>query len=92
MCLSMMAFFILQLRPTSTLSMMTDSSTSAQLRTITLYDSTELRTVAPLMMHPCETMESTALPIRGDLESGWLKTNLAGGNWRWCVRIGQRLP
>ena len=45
----------------------------------------DLRTVAPLMMSPPETSESTAMPRRPSSS----KTNLAGGNCSWWVPIGQ---
>ena len=39
----------------------------------------------PDTMHPAETMESMAVPVR----PASANTNFAGGYWRWWVRIGQ---
>ncbi|MNY07749.1 hypothetical protein D3C86_1405660 [compost metagenome] len=55
---------------------MTESSTLAQLWTLTPENSIELVTVAPEMMQPLEISESIATPRR----SLSLNTNLAGGS------------
>ena len=56
-------------------------------RTTTMGESTEWLTVAPEMMQPGETIESTAVPVRP-----WLPwTNFAGGRLMPdVVWIGQR--
>lgn len=58
--LSMIARRMRQLRPISTLFKTTESLTSEKLWVRTLGDSTELRIVDPLTMHPCDTIDPTA--------------------------------
>jgi hypothetical protein len=49
-------------------------------------DRTELMAFPPLMMHPAETIESISITIPYPTSP---KKNLAGGYWRWYVRMGQ---
>jgi hypothetical protein len=74
--LSITTFFRIAPAPIRTSGNTTASSRKAPSLTRTLENSTECLTVAPLMMQPPETIESTAMPRRFSSS----KTNLAGGN------------
>src|SRR5579862_5711482 len=73
-----------QRRPTLTCENKMQSSTSEYEFTRTSGERTEFFTAPPDTMHPFETIESSAVPVRPDSAN----TNFAGGYWRWCVRIG----
>src|SRR5690242_4137582 len=73
-----------QCRPTFTCEHKMLVSTCEYEFTRTSGESTLLVTEPPEMMHPMETMESCASPVR----PGSLKTNFAGGYCRMCVRMG----
>src|SRR5689334_18067334 len=83
----MMELRMRQCRPMFTWEKMMLESTSEYEFTRTSGESTLLRTVPPERMQPGHTMESIAVPVR----PGSPKTNLAGGYWRWWVRMGQCL-
>ena len=57
----------------------TESSIVQKLCTRTLENSSERRTVEPLMMQPPDTIESTAMPRRPSSSN----TNFAGGSCSW---------
>src|SRR5690348_1897916 len=82
---SMMARRTRQWRPMLTWLKIMLESTWAKELTRTSGDRMLLRTCPPEMMQPDETMESSDTPMR----VGSAKTNLAGGYWRWWVRMGQ---
>src|SRR5258708_24515996 len=76
-----------QCLPIFTCEKMMHDSTSAYEFTRTSGDRTLVLTWLPEMMHPDDTTESTAMPVR----PGSLKTNFAGGYCLWGVRIRQAL-
>ena len=51
----------------------------------TLLNNTELLTMEPDTMQPPDTMVLMAWPCLPSASC----TNLAGGNWRWLVQMGQ---
>ena len=53
-------------------------------KTVVMGYSIDSRTVAPEIIQPPDTIESTAMPRRVSS----LKTNFAGGCWRWKVQMG----
>src|SRR5579885_186685 len=83
----MIARRIRQCRPIFTCEKMMLESTSVYEFTRTSWDSTLLRTSAPDTIHPADTIELIAMPVR----PGSPKTNFAGGYCRTRVPIGQFL-
>ena len=83
--MSTTVFFSTVPRPTSTLGMTTESSIVQQSWTRTFENSSDRRTIEPLMMQPLATIESIAVPRRPSSSN----TNFAGGSCSWYVQIGQ---
>src|SRR5579864_2868017 len=81
---SRIALRMRQRRPTLTCENRMESSTSVYEFTRTSGERMEFFTMPPETMHPLETMESSAVPVRPDSAN----TNFAGGYCRWWVRIG----
>src|SRR3989338_4851523 len=84
--LSIMVLRIFAYLPTFTFSNKMDSSTSEKLFTLTFGERMERFSLPPLIMHPCETSESVAMPTRFDFSSA--KTNFDGGCDCTAVLIG----